>query len=365
VQRFAVLIYTGISLLVLNCKKNDVIKPVKSINQTVDQGDIPNDIPSNSIKYKDTALEKILIDGDSVLCKSIGVDRTERINTFDYFYAQDKADIWPGNIVQSKYLRNDGRLISIGAFPREKLDYSITGTLGSMDFYIMNPNIRDYKDQLDENSKYFWFMKPMYSYFQVQKTYSTQQALIDLGINFNFLTSSAKATLSNVNSTENQTMYMIVKSNYFNVSVEYPSSPAGFFGPNIDIDNLQRIIQQDNAPAYISSVTYGRLAIIKIKSKKSQRETKAAIEVFFKGVSGDLTLSQKQIISECEITVEAAPGSSNNLLTIEDVKKFLDEGVEFNHRTGYVPVAYDVRYLKDNSPLMTYTSLSYKIYDCL
>jgi hypothetical protein len=63
--------------------------------------------------------------------------------------------------------------------------------------------------------------------------------------------------------------------------------------------------------------------------------------------------------------VEAAPGPSYVLKTLDDVYKFMDEGSQFNHRNGCVPVGYEARYLKNNSILMTHTGISYKINDCL
>ena len=258
----------------VSCKKDEPIsKPSTSLNKTVDQGLIPDNIPENSIKQSNPRLEKLLIENDSVWCNTYTVDRTERISSFDYFYAQDKNDIWPGNILQSKYLRSNGRAISIGSFPKDQLNYTIVGSQGSKPFVIESPSFGSYNTLLDDYSKYFWFMKPNYSYFQIQRTYSSKQALLDLGINFDFLLNGVKGSLQKQNINEYQTIYMLVKSSYFDVSVDYPSNPAGFFAASVNVDDLSRVITPDNPPAYISSVTYGRVALIKIKSDRNQKET--------------------------------------------------------------------------------------------
>jgi thiol-activated cytolysin len=158
---------------------------------------------------------------------------------------------------------------------------------------------------------------------------------------------------------------MLVKNVYFNTSVEYPSNPAGFFGRNVNVSDLKRLINDDNAPAYISNISYGRVALVKLVSSYSQREVKASVELVLRGLGASLTAGQKSLVSELLLTVEAAPGPSSVLKTLDDVYKFMDEGSQFNHRNGCVPVGYEARYLKNNSILMTHTGISYKINDCL
>jgi thiol-activated cytolysin len=158
---------------------------------------------------------------------------------------------------------------------------------------------------------------------------------------------------------------MVVKNVYFNTSVEYPSNPAGFFGQNVNVSDLKRLINEDNAPAYISNISYGRVALVKLVSSYAQREVKASVELVLRGLGASLTAGQKSLVSELQLTVEAAPGPSYVLKTLDDVYKFMDEGSQFNHRNGCVPVGYEARYLKNNSILMTHTGISYKINDCL
>jgi hypothetical protein len=355
------------SLIILlpNCKKEvEIIKDDQSINGLVEETQIPQ-IPQEQIITKDTQIEQLLIDGKTTNCKTFQVDRIKRIESFDYLYSQDQSEIWPGSIVQSKYLREDGRLISIGSFPRDEMQYNIRGTMGSKGFILSNPTLNDFNNEMNSSSKLFWFMPPIYTFQKTQTTYSTEQGLIDLGINYGFLRNGLKSSFQISNVDEYQTMYLLVKSIYFNVSVDYPSKPSDFFGNETDVERLKRVVSADNSPAYISNVSYGRFALVKVKSSSSQQKTKLALDLFFKGLSANFTAEQKKIIENIELTVEAAPGTNTMLRTVQDVYDFINEGYQFNHRTGYVPVGYEARYLKDNSPLITHTFLSYKVISCL
>ncbi len=351
---------------IFSCKKKDEIqKPASDINSAVDQVPLPTSVPDNSVKYRDTALEDVIIAGVTSKCKTYTAERIQRLNSFDFFYADDKADIWPGNIVQSSYLRNTGRLVSLGNFPRENMNYNIQGTLGSTGFSLPNPSNNNYQAEFDKKSKLFWFMPPAYTYQNVQTTYSTQQAFVDLGLNFGFLAGGLGTRFQSINTNGLTTMYMMVRNVYFTVSTEYPSNPAGFFGANVNVSDLKRVLTPDNAPAYISSVSYGRVALVRVVSAYSQKETKTCIELVLNGFGGSLTTGQRQLVSSLQLTIEAAPGPETALKTLDDVYKFINNGYQFNHRTGCVPVGYEARYLKDNSPLITHTALSYKIIECL
>lgn len=353
-------------LLFSSCKKNkETPKPSTDINTAVDAVLLPDNIPVNSIKYRDTALEDVLQNGVTSKCTTYLAERVQRLSSFDYFYADDKADIWPGNIVQSSYLRNGGRLVSLGNFPRDRMNYTIQGSMGSSSFNLPAPSNASYQGEFDNKSKLFWFMAPTYTYQNVQTTYSINQAFLDLGLNFGFLAGGLGTRFQSINTNGLTTMYLMVKNVYFTVSAEYPSNPAGFFGNNVNVSDLKRVLTPDNAPAYISSVSYGRVALVRVVSAYSQKETKTAIELVLNGFGASLSTGQKQLVSSIQLTIEAAPGPDFALKTLDDVNKFINEGYQFNHRTGAVPVGYEARYLKDNSPLITHTGLTYKIIECL
>lgn len=352
-------------LFAISCRKEAPVKPVSEINTLINNSNLPPSSPITSIKYRDSLLEDVLINGATKKCRTYMVDRIQRLTSFDYFYAEDKADIWPGNLVQSKYLRENGRLISMGNFTRDPLNYTFQGSIGSKSVNIATPTNSVFQTTFDSVSKFFWFIPPTFSQQTVQITYSTEQALLDLGINYGFLAGNLAAKFQTINTSGYSTLFMVVKNIYFNSSVEYPSSPSGFFGQNVNVSDLKRIIGDDNVPAYISNISYGRVALIKLVSRFTQRDVKASVDLVLSGFGASLTTSQKNLVSELQLTVEAAPGPSYVLRSLNDVYKFMDEGSQFNHRNGCVPVAFEARYLKNNSILMTHTGISYKVNECL
>lgn len=360
-------VFTVFTLMLLQaCRKDKVpVKPSSDINSTVDAIGTPALPPANSIRYRDTAVEQILVNGTPVPCTTYMVDRVQRINTFDYFYTEDKADLWPGNVIQGKYLKEQARLISLGAFPRERMNFNFQGAQGSGSVSLDNPDHGSFQAAFSKKSPYFWFMPPLYTYQNTQISYSGEQGLLDLGLNLNFLAGGLGTRFQYINTNGLTTLYLFVKNVYFSVSAQYPTNPAGFFGAEINVSDLQRVVSKDNPPAYISAVSYGRMALVRAVSAYSQREIKTSIDLYLNGLGASMTATQRKIVSDLQLTVEAAPGPAYTIKTLDDLNKFINDGAQYNHRTGCVPVSYEARYLSDNSPLITHTGISYKVRECL
>jgi hypothetical protein len=353
-------------VLFFSCKKAEPpVKPAGDINATIDVIPVPAEPPANQIRYRDTQVEQFLLNGVMVPCTTFFADRIQRINSFDYFSVEDKGELWPGNIVRGKDLREQGRLSSIGSFPRDPMRYSIQGSQGSTSFTVDKPALSTFNTAWNSQSRFFWFMPPVYAYQETEITHSAEQAMVDLGVQLGFLSGGLGARFQAVSGNGFTTMYMLVKHVYFNVSAEFPADPAGFFAPDVQVSQLKRVMSADNPPAYISNVSYGRMALVRLVSKYSQREIKTAVELSFQGLGASLSQSQKQLISELQLTVEAAPGPSQTIRNMEELQAYISQGSEFNHRNGAVPVSYEVRYLSNNAPLMTHVGLSYKIRECL
>jgi hypothetical protein len=175
-------------VLFFSCKKAEPpVKPAGDINATIDVIPVPAEPPANQIRYRDTQVEQFLLNGVMVPCTTFFADRIQRINSFDYFSVEDKGELWPGNIVRGKDLREQGRLSSIGSFPRDPMRYSIQGSQGSTSFTVDKPALSTFNTAWNSQSRFFWFMPPVYAYQETEITHSAEQAMVDLGVQLGFL----------------------------------------------------------------------------------------------------------------------------------------------------------------------------------
>jgi hypothetical protein len=346
-------------------KENTIQKDSAGLNLTVDSLNILPSPPGNSSKVIDTIIENIIINGASTKCSSLVVERIQRITEFNSFYDLDKSDIWPGNIVQGGYIQSQGKVVGIGSFPRENINITLSGSQGTMGLNVADPNKTNTLTAISDNSRFFWFMPPVYTYQQCDIKYSKEQSFADFGLSYNFLGGNFKLKFDDVTTSGSNSMYMLIKTIYFQASAEYPSNPAGFFKTGTVASDLKRVMSKANPPAYISNVSYGRMAVVKLESTFSQRDIVAALNIYFGKISGNLTVGQKSLISNLKLTIESSPGTSTTINSIEELNYFLNNTSEYNHRTGFAPISFEVRYLTDNSPLMSHTGFVYKINQCL
>jgi len=356
----------GLIVLVFSCKKEETVnKDSNGLNYTVDSLNTLPAPPINSSKVIDTVIENIIMNGVSTKCSSLVVERIQRVTEFNSFYDLDKSDIWPGNIVQGEFVQSQGKVVGIGAFPREPINITITGSQGTKGLNVIDPNKSNITSYISNNSRYFWFMPPLYTYQQCEIKYSKEQTFADFGLSYQFLAGNLKFKFDDITTTGSNSMYMLIKTIYFHASVEYPSNPAGFFKIGTVASDLKRVMSKTNPPAYISSVSYGRMAVVKLESTYSQRDVVTALNIYFGKIVGNLSIGQRTLISDLKLTLESTPGPSTTISTIEDLNSFLNNTSEYNHRTGFAPVSFEVRHLTDNSPLMSHTGFVYKINQCL
>ena len=121
-------------------------------------------------------------------------------------------------------------------------------------------------------------------------------------------------------------------------------------------DEINNIGRYD--PVYISSITYGRMALISMESFESYDKLRVALQVALqaKVINGELdfSLEQKKILKEAEINVVVYNGEGEGTVkTIkgwDEFQKFIIQGGRFSKDLPGDAIFYTASYLSDNSP---------------
>lgn len=124
---------------------------------------------------------------------------------------------------------------------------------------------------------------------------------------------------------KNTNLLLVIKQVYYTIDVDLPSNKLDFF--NESNEDLNQIFKDGTIPTYVSSVAYGRVAMIMIQSNFSRQEIEAEINASFglmsinpgssknKKLSNGLELSLRKISSDTDTTVKAFiyGGDSSNI----------------------------------------------------
>ncbi len=151
--------------------------------------------------------------------------------------------------------------------------------------------------------------------------------------------------------------------NYYTIDIDLPNKPSSFFRVRPDIpDNI--------SPVYVSSVTYGRMVLFSLQSKKTKNEMELALKNSIDvanniKVSNQVTIEDTSLLDESNIQVSVIGGDGSSGGAIYDTAgllSFLKKGSN-NYQDGKL-LSYTLRFLKNNSVATVVLSSDYNIQNC-
>ena len=155
-------------------------------------------------------------------------------------------------------------------------------------------------------------------------------------------------------------------------------NPSDFFSATTTLDEVQNKMDNVEPPAYVSSVSYGRIIMVRMQTSNTNTSINLdAVLKYATGVSAavDVNAQYESIISNSSLDVitiggnaevatsainaaniNEGPGSLNYIIT--------GENAVYSASNPGVPIGYQIRYLKDNTlAKMGYTT-EYTVEEC-
>lgn len=291
-----------------------------------------------------------------------------------------KGVIWPGALVvgDEEMLKGIPALITL---PRAPMDLTIDlpGMRKRGVFTVADPSEGQVKVALDEalewwNDKAYrdGYVNAANSSYQTATSYSSQQLALDLGLNYGWATGDVATQLNYTSSSSRKVVMMLFKQVFYTVSMEAPSSPAGFFGESVDLSDVQNVVSDQAPPAYVHSVSYGRIIMFRMEttSSASDVDLNAAFNYAsgLTSASGELQARYESILQSSSITSITIGGNASvatQAISYENLPEVISgENAVYSRNNPGVPIAYTIRYLKDNRfARMGYTT-DYETREC-
>ncbi|MEL6849388.1 MAG: thiol-activated cytolysin family protein, partial [Bacteroidota bacterium] len=210
------------------------------------------------------------------------------------------------------------------------------------------------------------------SSYQTATSYSSQQLSLDLGLNYSWAKGDVAAQLNYTSNSERKITMMMFKQVFYTVSMEPHSSPAGFFGESVNLSDVQNVASENAPPAYVHSVSYGR--IIMFRMETAMAATDAELTAAFNygsglnSASGDLAVRYNSILSNSSITSITLGGDASvasKAISYENLEEVITgENAVYSRNNPGVPIAYTIRYLKDNKFARMGFTTDYQTREC-
>lgn len=199
--------------------------------------------------------------------------------------------------------------------------------------------------------------------YEVREINDEKEFLMNLGFGLQVSKFSLSENFSQENIKKQTNIAVVLKQIYFTVDMDSPKEKNGrdLFDAALSVSEINQALE-GTIPAYVSSVAYGRIAVITIQSNYSKQEITNALSVGWGKMSDspgsssakrlsiefDNTLQNIATDSETEINCFVYGGSASQSLSIgADPSNTLTALFsEFNaNGDGALPVSYTLRHL--------------------
>ena len=305
-------------------------------------------------------------------CSEINFFETKQYDKVIAFAANSHT-LFPGAIV-------GGNTIETGLFvpkvlPRAPINISasLEGVLdGHLSATLEEPTMSAYREAmaniLDGN---LIGNTPAAITFDVEEVYSEEQFGLAVGLDVEWMSGEISASFD-WNETETKSRFGInFMQTYYTVDMDVPSTPSDYFDDDVTLEDAQQIFRTD-PPAYVASVSYGRMVYFTVNSQFSSEEVRAALEWGFDtgtvDISGSVSLTHSEVLQESQINAFVLGGNGDvaveTINGAEGLRNFILSGGSFSHESLGAPIAYKLHYLADNTPARFALTTDYTYTEC-
>lgn len=196
---------------------------------------------------------------------------------------------------------------------------------------------------------------------QVTRVYSSEQASLALGFSAKWAQGSASANLTGSTSSERLAVTAFYRQVFYTVSMDTPDSPGAVFGPDVTPEQLAALVSNDAPPAYVRSVDYGRLVMIRMEVSKQAAsvDLEAALNAVTASgteVGGDVKARYQAAFESATFSVVAIGGGveqaakfTGSAADLDRLAAFIQGGAVLSRDNPGAPISYNVAFLRDNA----------------
>ena len=290
-------------------------------------------------------------------------------------YAANSDSLYPGALVSADSVLTG--LFTQIVMPRAPatISVSLENLAGKKTATLKEPSLSSYRDavarildtEITGNT-------PANLYSEIEEVHTEEQLNMALGVQASWgLGVASLKTSFDWSSQETRSRYVVRYTQaYYTVDLDAPSKPSSVLAPSTQLEDVMAKMDETRPPAYVSSVTYGRMVLFTFESEYSAQEMNAALEFAYSGgfdISGDVSVTYKDMISKSKITAFILGGDAGTAVqsinSYEALMDFIKDGGNYSKASPGAPIAYKLNYLKDNSPARMSFTTDYEVKECV
>jgi hypothetical protein len=295
---------------------------------------------------------------------------TEYIYRTDYYEAAAGFDeqivlnpqtdvIYPGALVKGESIL-DGTYTLIPA-RRKPITISTSLTGGNVTSVVVeDPKLSTVREAVNTLMKQTYDVPYANMGFTIEQAYSEQQLDLSLRASYKGFGLNIKGGFDFSNTTIKTRLVAKFIQNYYTLDMDMPKQPSDLFEEDVD-----RTLFGTLMPMYVSTVTFGRMALFTIESELSETDVKAYLNASYAGVNASTSSEFDAFKSKSTMKVYILGGSGSaagaTINGFDDFKNYIITGGNFSKTSPGAPISYKLRYIRDNSIGKIVFSASYPI----
>ncbi|HUQ07103.1 MAG TPA: thiol-activated cytolysin family protein [Kofleriaceae bacterium] len=289
-------------------------------------------------------------------------------------YAANSDGLWPGAMVAGDSVYSG--LFTQIVLPRKPstISVSLENLAGARSATIAAPSLSSFREALGGIlDAEITGATPANIYSEIEQVHSEEQLALALGAEVSWLGGSASIAASfNFAQQDTRSRYLVKFTQaYYTVDLDAPGRPSDLLSPDLDVEDVAPVMNENSPPLYVSSVTYGRMVVFTFESEYSAEELGSALEFAYSGgvdVSGQVSVTYKEMLSKSKITAFILGGSggvaAQTIDSYDALIEFIKTGGDYSRQSPGAPIAYKLNYLKDNSPGRMSFTTDYTVTEC-
>ncbi|EES90583.1 MULTISPECIES: thiol-activated cytolysin family protein [Clostridium] len=185
--------------------------------------------------------------------------------------------------------------------------------------------------------------------------YSKSQLSTMLGCDFKALNKALNIDFDAIYKGQKKVMLLAYKQIFYTVSVDAPKRPSDLFGNSVTTEDLAlKGMNNNNPPAYVSNVQYGRTIYVKFETTSKSVNVKAAFKALIENQDIHTNTEYQDILNQSSFTATVLGGGAqqhNKIITkdFNKIRKIITNNAVYSPKNPAYPISYTTTFLKNNA----------------
>ncbi len=184
--------------------------------------------------------------------------------------------------------------------------------------------------------------------------YTAEQLAASLGVNYSSLKGSLSSQFKTASTHERTVAMALFKQVFYTVSFDPPPQPGAVFHPGVTLNEIRSQANNESPPAYVSSVDYGRILMLRIETSADTRREEIEGALRYLGAQVKASAAHQKTLEKSQVTLITIGGNAEVNTRIVDASRIEDlhtiikgKNALYSKGNPGQPIAYTVRFLKD------------------